>query len=44
MKRPEVIDHGETIQMSLLPKHPNNLERIQAIDQREGEAEEMQAL
>jgi hypothetical protein len=43
-KRPEVIIYGKTVQMSLLPKHPNNLERIQAIGQREGEAKEMQEL
>ena len=30
----EVIIHGKTIQMSLLPEHPDNMERIQSFGQR----------
>ena len=40
----EVIIHGKTIQMSLLQKHPDNLERLQTFGQREGEAKEVQKL
>lgn len=40
----EVISNGKTIQMSLLPKHSDNLERLQTFGQRESEAQEVQKL
>jgi hypothetical protein len=35
-KNNEVIIHGKTLQVSLLPKHTNHVERIPATGQREG--------
>jgi hypothetical protein len=41
-KNNKVIIHGKTLQMSLLPKRTNNMERIPTIGQRESEAKEVQ--
>jgi hypothetical protein len=37
----EVMTDGKNIQMPLLPKHPNHLERVPKIGKRQDEAEEV---
>jgi hypothetical protein len=42
--RIEVIPHGKNIQMPLLPKLANHLERIPGVGQRQGQTEKVQEM
>ena len=42
--RIEVIPHGKNIQMPILPKHTNHLERLPNFGQKQGQTEKVQEM